>query len=224
MRIRFGRLRNQPALTTASGPPSRRRVWTRRLIVALAVFALAYVVRLPALAALGGWLNVSEPPRVADYVLVLGGDRQTRPFAAAALYRAGLARNVLLPTAGLADEEDDLVPPEHEIARRVLRRGGVPEDAVIVLPGVVHSTFDEARALAHFLDERPNGSVTVLTSDYHTRRTRWIFRRVVGERPSVHFAGVPPDGYGAGNWWRSEDGFRAYCFEYLKFGYYRLRY
>lgn len=219
-------MRNQPTLTVESLRPARRKVWMRRLAAVLLVgLVLLYVLRGNLLAALGEWLDVSEPPSAADYVLVLGGDKQTRPFAAIGLYRKGLARQVLLPRVALTpDAEDGLVPPEQEIAQRVLRRGGVPWDAVILLPGEVHSTYEEACSLARFLEGRPNCSVTVLTSTYHTRRTRWIFRRVVGVGHELHFTGVEPDGYTAANWWQHEDGFLAYGGECCKFIYYRLRY
>lgn len=224
-RIGLGRIRSEPAVTGTTARPARRRVWTRRLIVVLLAAALVYGFRGHILGALGEWLDVSEPPPTADYILVLGGDKQTRPFAAAILYRKGLAPQVLLPRVGLsADAEDELVPSEHAIAQRVLQRGGVPADAVILLSGDVHSTYDEGRALARFLEGRPGCSVTVLTSTYHTRRARWIFRRVVGSGHTLHFAGVRPDGYDAGDWWQHEDGILAYGGEYCKFIYYWLRY
>ncbi len=224
-RIGFGRIRSQPTVTDTTARPARWKVWARRLAVVFLAVALVYGFRGRLLAALGDWLDVAEPPAAADYVLVLGGDNQTRPFAAAVLYRKGLAHQVLLPRVDLsADVEDGLVQPEHEIAQRVLRPGGVPADAVVLLPGDVHNTYDEACALARFLEGRPRCSVTVLTSTYHTRRARWIFRRVVGAGHALHVAGVPPDGYTAANWWQHEDGFLAFGGEYCKFIYYWLRY
>ena len=35
---------------------------------------------------------------------------------------------------------------------------------------------------AHFLDEHPGAQVAVVTSDFHTRRTRLLFTRACGDR------------------------------------------
>ena len=38
---------------------------------------------------MASWLDVGQQPRQADYVMVLNGGENTRPFAAAALVGAG---------------------------------------------------------------------------------------------------------------------------------------
>ena len=48
------------------------------------------------LPALGRWLNVGQPPQASDYAMVLNGDPETRPFAAADLYRQGIAKRILI--------------------------------------------------------------------------------------------------------------------------------
>src|SRR4051794_36002263 len=53
---------------------------------------------------LAQFLDVSETPGRVDYVLVLNGDPETRPFAAAAMVRSGLAKKVLLTRQRLALE------------------------------------------------------------------------------------------------------------------------
>ncbi len=67
----------------------RRRLVIATLLLLLA-FALAWAARFSILAAMGRWLDVAQRPRPAEYVMVLTGDGDTRPFAAAALIKAGL--------------------------------------------------------------------------------------------------------------------------------------
>jgi uncharacterized SAM-binding protein YcdF (DUF218 family) len=99
----------------------------------------------------------------------------------------------------------------------------VPEETIILLPGAAASTADEARALAEFLDAHPGGSVAVVTSAYHTRRARLIFGRALGERAgAVRFVGAPSDGFGATDWWRTEQGLSTYGTEYVKLGFHLL--
>jgi uncharacterized SAM-binding protein YcdF (DUF218 family) len=195
------------------------------LALALALLVL-YVARNQVLSAAARFLDVSEPAVASDYVMVLGGNVQTRPFVAAALVNAGLARKAVVATiAGYGDSRDGIVPGEQEMIRAVLMRQGVSPDAVVILGNQCASTFDEARALAEFLESEPDSSVTVVTSRQHTRRTRWIFRKALGKRSAqVRFVGVPVDGFDATNWWHFESGFCTYVDEYLKLAFYLVRY
>jgi uncharacterized SAM-binding protein YcdF (DUF218 family) len=217
-----------PALVPAPLPTRRlrRRLgWLLLLAVALAL-VLLYANRNRLLVAAAQFLDVSEPPQSTDYVMVLGGDVETRPFVAAALIKTGFARGALVERIkGFGDDRDGIVPPEQETIRAVLVHQGVPPDAVMTLPQEGASTFDEARALAEFLRSEPQSSVTVVTSCYHTRRTRWIFRKALGERSArVRFLGAPTDGFDASNWWHYDSGLITYLDEYGKLTFYLLRY
>lgn len=196
---------------------SRRRRWP--ILAGASVLVLLYFVRSQLLASLGGWLNVGETLREpVDYVYVLGGDASTRPFLAAAIYRAGYASDVLIPRSLEPAEADDArMPTEEELLQRVLALRGVPETAIRRLDGAVSSTRDEARALAGFLAERPEATVAIVTNDFHTRRTRLLFCRAIpGARDRLHFIAAPTDGFSPGNWWHFKDGVLWYVGEYAK--------
>lgn len=200
------------------GSALKGRRWRLGCGVLLALLVGLYLGHPWLLAGAARFLDVSEPPQPTDYVLVLGGGSDTRPFVAAALVNRGLARQVLVPRVKpYAEVEQGDRPSEETITCGVLRARGVPEDAIILLDGACASTRDEAAALARFLDGQPGMTVAVVTTDYHTRRARAIFRKVLGERAAgLHFVAAPSDGYDAGNWWRFEDGFVAYSNEYVK--------
>ena len=200
-------------------PFSRRN---RRIAVAILVgvtVVAAYCEREPLLSAAGRWLNISSPlSHPVDDVMVLGGDAEMRPLAAAAIFRAGLAQRVLVPQVIASDEViDGIMPPHHEVVRQVLVRSGVSPNAVVLLPVVVDSTDREARCLADFLRGHPSRRVAVVTSDFHTRRTRLLFNRdCVLHAANLSFIGAPTDGFDASNWWRFETGLIVYIDEYLK--------
>jgi len=201
----------------------------RRLTAVLCVAGAAFVLWASSAAILpwfSRWLDVGERPVKADYVIVLLGDEQTRPFVAAALVKEGWAQTVLLTEIASGPHTiDGLMPPLHEIARDVLIGRGVPPDRIVVLPAYANSTFDEARALNKLLDSRPNARVLAVTSDYHSRRSRWIFRRVLGNRAEqVTFVAAPTDYYVPDRWWRSQWGARSVASEYLKLAFYLVRY
>jgi uncharacterized SAM-binding protein YcdF (DUF218 family) len=172
------------------------------------------------------WLDVGEPPTKAEYVVVLGGDVNVRPLVAAALFRAGLAAKVLVSdSAAATDRPEDRLLSEPEVLRRVLLARGVPDHAIVFLGKHNRTTYDEARALEAYLQGAPPARVSVVTSDYHTRRTRWIFRQVLGPRAAaLCFVSAPSDDFRAENWWQTEHGFVAIIVENLKFLFYLLRY
>ncbi len=206
------------------GRPRWKR-WALRLLVTGTLLVVVYLCRGWLLPGVARFLDVSEPPQAVDAVMVLGGGAETRPFVAAGLVRAGLARRALVPTVRLDPaHEDGLTPPENEVIRRVLRVRGVPDAAIVTLPGEVDSTRDEARALNRFLEAEPDTTVAVVTNGFHTRRARMLFSHELGGRMDrVHFVAAPTDGFDADNWWRSEGGFTCYVTEYFKLVYYGLR-
>jgi uncharacterized SAM-binding protein YcdF (DUF218 family) len=204
----------------------------RRLIAFSACVMLLcglYVCRVPVLRSMADFLDVSEPPARCDYVLPLGGSPDTRPFAAAAFYRAGLARKVILTRPDDAGYQlatgEQFLPNEQDLAHRALEARGVPAGAIVSLPAEMRSTFDEADALFQFLAGDPDATVTVITSSFHTRRTRWIFRKVFGDQAwRLRFTGITGDGYDSSDWWRDERGCVLVINEYLKLAFYAVRY
>jgi uncharacterized SAM-binding protein YcdF (DUF218 family) len=157
--------------------------------------------------------------------LVAAGDAQTRPFAAALLYKYGYVRKVLL-TRPPRDAGSALVAAEYdELARAVLEHEGVPAEDVEVLVGDVSSTMDEARLLAPRIRAEPQARFVLVTSDYHTRRLLWSVRRVAPEAADrLHAFAAPVEEINAANWWQTENGPTTYLSEYLRLAFYHVRY
>src|SRR5437867_1821741 len=88
------RVQESAPLAPAS-KPTRRKRWLVLLVFAAVLLALI-AGRRPVLVAMARFLDVSEPAQPTDYVMVLGGDMQIRPFVAAALLNAGLARKAVV--------------------------------------------------------------------------------------------------------------------------------
>ena len=204
---------------------SRRRLVLGFLIVGFTLTGL-YLARGSLLPAVARWLDVGETPQPSDCVMVMPGDENTRPFVAAAIVKAGLAERVLIPELMISPEvEEGILPPWHEVIRRVLRHRGVPEEDILILAGESDSTFGDIRALGAFLDASPEARVMVVTSDYHTRRTRWTVTRLLGERSGrVTFVSAPTEAFCLDAWWQVEEGFMAVVGEYLKLTYYVFRF
>jgi uncharacterized SAM-binding protein YcdF (DUF218 family) len=203
----------------------RARLFRRLLkaaVLSLLALAALWTGHARLLSGLGHWMDVGERPLAVDYVVPLGGDVNSRPFVAAKLYRAGLAPKVVIPRPGrsaavLRGEE----LAHDEIYRLVLLKSGVKQQDIIVLDGENQSTFDEAQRLRRFLAGAEPKTIAIVTSDLHTRRTRWTFRHALAGTPhELHFISAPVWDYSAENWWRSEQGFAAYPSELLKIVFY----
>ena len=172
------------------------------------------------------WLDVGESPDCADYVYILPGDETLRPLVGAAIVNAGLARNVLIPSTRVsADEKDGISQPTSEIVRRVLRHRGIPDEKILSLESENRTTFDDARVLSDYLESVPQDTVIVITNAFHTRRTRFIFREVLGRKADrLRIVAAPNPGFADDNWWQRRSGFRIVLSENIKLCFYVLRY
>jgi len=204
----------------------RPRRWLIGIFCVAAVAAAAYAGHDRLLPLAARWLDVSDTPRPTDYAMVLPGEQNVRPFVAAALVRTGYAREVLVPTNKTAPKVDEGIrPPIHEVIRRVLQYRGVPPEAILILDAKTSGTFSDVQALADFLEKAPGASVSVVTSDYHTRRTRLALAQVLGDRLArVTLVSAPTEKFTDQNWWKCSEGFIAIAGEHLKLAYYVSRY
>jgi len=134
---------------------------------------------------------------------------------------------VIARDRGRLEHEMGLYPNESDVAAEMLRRMGVPDDAIAVIelkPGVA-STYDEANVIRRHVRQHDLDRVIVVTSSYHTRRARWVFRRVLADTPVTLMVSSAPDPlYDPSDWWHSESGLRSVVDEYTKLGYYIYRY
>jgi len=196
-------------------------------VLLLLVGLAAYAFHRPLLRGFASALTVDDAVAPADFLYVLGGDVNTRPFHAADRFRRGFAPRVVVPrTQDRPASERGFYPNDADVAVRILQQEGVPDSAITMLdmPGGVTSTQDEGRVLRDYLREQPAQRVIVVTSAFHTRRARWTLRRELEGLPvDLRMAAAADDRFDASNWWTREAGFLAYVSEMLKFVHTLLR-
>jgi len=168
------------------------------LLVVAALCALVYFVRHPIMRyGAEAWV-VDEPAAHADALVVLSDDNfyADRATHATELYRQGIAGIVvasgrrLRPNAGLSELM------AHDLVER-----GVPKEKIVRFAHDADSTREEAVALAHFVEEHKWKSVVVVTSNYHTRRARYIFRKVFPAGIAVSVASARDGDFDPQRWW-----------------------
>ncbi len=196
--------------------------------VILLLVILVIVFRASLLTAVADGLIVNDDPQPADIIFLLNGDFNTRPFRASELYKQGLA-----PIIVIARSEDSpavtmgLIPNETDISVGMLERTGVPPDKIVILPfsGGVTSTFDEAEALHGYIDSVHISRVMLVTSEFHTRRAKWIFERELSGLPvTLEMVAVPYSTFDRASWWKNESGLITLNNEYIKLVYYYFKY
>ncbi len=160
-------------------------------IVAVLVLTLAltHALWLPSIFA---YLDVSEPPRLADVIVVLGGGGGQRERFAARLYEQGYAPLILV--SGYTDKM--------QYALNILAENGVPEDRLLINDEAT-STYTEAQQVLDLLMEIDAQSALIATDAFHTRRARATYERVFGEH-NIEITLVSPDpGIEPTTWWNS---------------------
>ena len=202
----------------------RRQLYWFGLFAAVAI--TLFLLRAPLLGGFAHLWVVNDPLVPSDVIVVLGGGAQSRTFEAARLYHAGYAPTIwVLKPEPQPTDESGLTMAEHELARRVLLKKGVPEKAIEFVGDGVTSTRDEAIAVRDAMQKAGVKRAIIPTDMFHTRRVRWLFRKAL--RPisgELAVTAIPSRKYDASNWWRHEDGLISLQNEVVKYLYYRVKY
>jgi len=169
-----------------------------------------YLFRVPLLQAFGRFWIVDDAARPADAIMILGDDNleADRATRAAELYRAHWAPRVVASGRPLRPYLS--IP---DLMRRDLMERGVPESAIVSYPRPVENTQEEAEALRRLAVERGWRHVLVVTSSYHTRRSRFIFYRVWPREYEFHLIAAHDSDFDPDSWWRTRVGLKIVTHE-----------
>jgi uncharacterized SAM-binding protein YcdF (DUF218 family) len=185
------------------------------LLFVIVLCAVLYFARGPILRFAGETWVVEDPLDRADAIIVLSDDNfyADRAARAADLYRHGMAPIVvasgrrLRPYAGIAELM------EHDLIER-----GVPKDKIVRISHNAENTREEAQALAQQALERKWRSVIVVTSNYHTRRARYIFLHVFPAQTQVRVSGAQDGDFDPQHWWQSRKSLKEFTRELAGMG------
>lgn len=177
----------------------------------------------------GRFLQHDDPLQKADAILMLAGARVERCLEAYELYKSGYAPVIVL-SPGRMEQAERLLRDrgvrmllEVDLQRDLLRQLGVPAEGTLTLPVSVDNTAQEAEALHDLARARGWRRVIVVTSKYHTRRSRFGFRReFAGSGTEIIVRSSRFDPSDPAHWWRSRPDVRFVLEEWGKLTAYRL--
>lgn len=187
----------------AGVPGFRHRAWKPLLIFAgfFSLLAVIFFLRI------GHWLVVEDPLKKARAIAVLSGRMPIRALEAAKLFREGNASEVWLTRS--SEPGDTLAAMgisyvgEDFYNLRVLIHEGVPADAIRVLKPSIINTADEMNVIATALASEEDGTVILVTSKAHTRRTRTLWRRLERGKGQAIVRAASGDPFEPSRWWRT---------------------
>lgn len=181
------------------------------VLLSLVLFViLLYLARHPLMRfAAEAWV-VDDSLQNSDAILLLGDDNfyADRATRAAELFRQGLAPVVVASGRRLRPDFGLAGVMTHDLIER-----GVPKDRIIPFPQDADSTIDEAEALAPFVVKKKWRKIIVVTSSYHSRRARYIFRRIFPASAEILIASAHDGDFEPSDWYDKPRSLKRFVWE-----------
>lgn len=192
------------------------RLWVLGLLL---VLALSHQVWL---GAMGDFLVAREPLTASDTIIVLAGNSIYRSQYGATLYQQGLAPRVIVSNEPVRTHGFDST--WLELKQLGLSKIGVPDDAIVPIPEVSGSTFEEAQHSRDIMQREGWHSAILVTDPFHTRRALLTFRSVF-DPVGLTVLPAPAEGskYQTDGWWKDPDRGIRVIQEWIKLPYYLVK-
>ena len=204
---------------------------SRKFVIAIAILiSLLFFYRAEWLAYLGHSLVVDDPAATAEVAVVqtTGVDYVPRLLQAAQLYRDKRVKKIIINGNRKTDtirklEAQGFVPAcqWYENSLRILEMYGVPRDRIwTVVAEDVFDTVTEAQAIRPLLLENDIDSMILTTSKFHTRRARFVWRKVMGADQGIYSSAAVDDPFDPDSWWQDGRQVKQVMGEYGGMAYY----
>ncbi|MCC6343288.1 MAG: YdcF family protein [Bryobacterales bacterium] len=181
------------------------------LLPPVLLFLIGVLVFKPCLRALGGFLVDGDMPAKAQAIVVLAGDTSgERIRKGAELMRDGFA-----PLVIVSGPDRYYGRSEAELAIEFAVRAGFSASSFKPLVHRADSTREEARAIWEFLRAEGITRFLVVTSNFHTRRVKRVYRSVA-QGAGFRVIAAPVWNFSPGTWWISRSSRKVFCMEWLK--------
>lgn len=195
---------------------ARHRTRTWLIAILIVVIAAALLLRF------GGEILAPSPPlpRHAQVAVALNGSIAgvlARTTEAMRLLQQGVVDHVIvsIPPTGYWGES---IPPEAN-AYFTRHFGATAAARILYCVSTAESTIEEAHAIGDCLASRHWQDVIIVTSNYHVRRARRIWRAAIAKAHSpvaIHFDGVADGSFEPRGWWRERIYAKTWLMETTK--------
>lgn len=182
------------------------------LIIIVILIGLVYLARVPLLRVAGNYWIKSDVPANVDAIVILSDDNfnADRATRAADLYHDGWAPRIVASGRRLRPYFSIADLMEHDLELR-----GVPKQAVVAFPHDARNTLEELRGIREFAGQHGWKRIMIVTSNYHTRRTRYLCEHVFPADVHVLVVAAPDHDYDPDSWWRTRIGIKTFFHEFV---------
>jgi uncharacterized SAM-binding protein YcdF (DUF218 family) len=190
------------------------------------------VIHEKVLIAVGSALIVEDIPKKADAAVVLntGVDIYPRLIEAADLYRNVRVDRVVINGNRKTDTLRDLENSGYEPSQKwytelisILNYKKVPKDHILAISAEdAFDTISEAKIVGDILINNGMKDIVITTSKFHSRRARYIWRKMYKGRLNIYIASAKKDPFTPKKWWKYPRQIRWVFSEYGAWFYYHL--
>jgi len=172
-------------------------------LVILGLIIVAVATHTIWLNAIAGYLVVEDELDFTDAIVVLGGGGPERVEHAVSLYKLDYANWIIV--TGMEHRFPGLVATWPQLAMKHAVSMGVPESALI-LEERSTSTYEDAKFVKEDMLEKGFKSAIVISSPYHMRRARMIFRKIFEDQKDISLKFIPAEesDFETRKWWTRE--------------------
>lgn len=161
----------------------------------------------------GHWLVASDPFTKARWAVVLAGEGRDaeRSEEALKLYLEGRIDTLVYSATRVFKDRY-----ASEFMTDWLARQGYPREKLFEFRQDAYSTQEEAALLIRQFRWQNLDTVVIITANFHTARTKRIFRKLSQGYPHVLVHAAPFQDFEPGSWWSSREGRKYWLTEWTK--------
>jgi uncharacterized SAM-binding protein YcdF (DUF218 family) len=196
---------------------------TTILLILLVFFIFVSVFLIPNL---GKWLVAEDDLQASDMIVVLTGSVPDRILQAVDIYNERYSDKLVLVNSYRVDNDIfvergvEIPPGNAQLSKMAAIDLGVPEENILILEGDAKSTQDEALIIREYIrNNRAIESIILVTSKYHSGRSKKIFRKALSSLDreiSIYSSPSKYDPFNVNQWWRDREDIKLVVLEYLK--------
>ena len=166
---------------------------------------------------IGNWLIINDKLKKVDVIIVISGDKGERLQYAVNLFHRQYADYLLVSGCTHVEHVDSYTPA---MRNQALSRG-VPSENIIMDLGSNSGTGDQAINVIKIMKEEKFNSAILVTSNYHTKRTKMIFQRACQKDHIELLISYPiMDSSHFDEWWKNGSKRKMVIYELIKLVWY----
>ena len=187
-------------------------------IFIIALILISYKFYPQILSASADLLISEDMPEKVSAIVVMAGDdsRGSRVDKGIELLQKGYA-----PFLILSGNKIGWNTYETEIMLKQASNKNIPEEKIIALKSEAESTISEGNEILKFCKKKKITSILIVTSDYHTRRTAYTFKKLLDSKGmKILVTGTENLRFQRTRWWKNRSYAKTFFLETCKLVWY----